>query len=272
MKLALPRVTLACVDTRSPALAWRAIEHCRSLVDFARCVFVTDPRKLETSAIDVHVVEAKIDSIEAYSTFMVHGLAEHIATSHALVIQWDGFVADASRWDPSFLGFDYIGAPWPDPKGGRDVGNGGFSLRSKRLLDALARGGFTARHPEDVCICVDHRARLESEFGLRWPTVEQADRFAFEHATRPGASFGFHGLANMGDVLERAGLHDLLQSLPDDATRSLDASRLCERSIARGDLESARLILAARSRLGMHDRRTLRARLKLAWARARGAR
>jgi hypothetical protein len=274
MKLALPQVTLVCVDTRSPALAWRAIARCRAQVDFGRCVFVTDAAKLDGLAVDagVDVVEARIDSIEAYSTFMVHGLADHVATSHALVVQWDGFVADASRWDPSFLDFDYIGAPWPDAAPGCEIGNGGFSLRSRRLLDVLANGDFAARHPEDVCICVDHRARLEDDFGLRWPSIDRAARFSFEHAGRCDASFGFHGLANMGDVLERAELHDLLARLPDAAARSLDASRLCERSIARGDLESASLLLAARSRLGMHDRRTLRARLKLALARARSAR
>lgn len=272
MKLALPQVTLVCVDTRSPALAWRAIERCRAQVDFARCVFVTDPHELGASARDagVDIVEAHIASIEAYSTFMVHRLGEHVATSHALVVQWDGFVVDASSWDPAFLAFDYVGAPWPDAPPDRDVGNGGFSLRSKRLLDALAHGGFAARHPEDVCICVDHRPRLEAEFGLRWPSAETAARFAFEQSARRGASFGFHGLAAIGDVLERSELHAMLGALPDDAVRGLEALRLCERSVDRGDLESARLLLAARRRLGMRDRRTLRARLKLALAHARG--
>ena len=76
----------------------------------------------------------------------------------------------------------------------------------------------------------------------------------------------------MGDVLDRGTLHELLDALPDDAVRSLDAHRLCERSIARGDLESAQRLIDARRRLGMHDRRTLRARLKLALARARAGR
>ncbi len=269
MKLALPAVTLVCVDSRDPALAWQALEHCRAHIDFGACLFFTDRRKLDglPLAADVEVVDLQLGSIEAYSTFMVHGLAGHIRTSHALVVQWDGFVAHPAHWDDGFLAYDYVGAPWPDAPRGHDVGNGGFSLRSKRLLDALAQGTFEARHPEDVCICVDHRARLERDFGLRWPTADLAARFSCEQSGRPDASFGFHGLSNMGDVLDRDALHALLRRLPEGAVRSLDAHRLCERSIARGDHDAARIILAARGQLGMNDRRTWRARLKLAWSR-----
>jgi hypothetical protein len=164
MKPALPRVTLVCVDSRDPTLAAQAIERCRSQIDFGACVFFTDRRKLDRAALarDVEIVDVRLESIEAYSGFMLHDLAPHVRTSHALVVQWDGFVVDAGRWDDAFLDYDYIGAPWPGNPAGRDVGNGGFSLRSKRLLDALARGSFAAGHPEDVCIGVDHRARLES--------------------------------------------------------------------------------------------------------------
>ncbi len=272
MKLALPEVTLVCVDTRSPALAHLAIARCRAQVDFARCIFFTDPRKLSGLSIDdgVDVVDVRIDSIEAYSTFMIYGLTEHISTSHALVIQWDGFVADTSSWDPAFLAFDYIGAPWPDMPLDRAVGNGGFSLRSKRLLEALRHSDLAATHPEDVCICVDHRPRLEAEWGLRWPDAVTAARFSVESPDALGASFGFHGLWHLGDVLERHELYALLAELPDDVVSSDFAYRLYKRSVKRGDIEAAVLLLRARARLGIRDRRSLRTRLKIAIFRLRG--
>ena len=67
---------------------------------------------------------------------MLQELHDHISTAHALCIQWDGYVLNAQAWDASFLDYDYIGSVWPQFGDGHRVGNGGFSLRSKRLLEA----------------------------------------------------------------------------------------------------------------------------------------
>ena len=40
---------------------------------------------------------------------------------------------------------DYIGAPWPHFRDGHNVGNGGFSLRSRRLLEACRELPFDVR-------------------------------------------------------------------------------------------------------------------------------
>jgi len=60
-----------------------------------------------------------------------------------LLVQPDGFVINPDKWDNQFFEYDYIGAPWEqvphsylDPWGKpHRVGNGGFSFRSKKLLD-----------------------------------------------------------------------------------------------------------------------------------------
>ena len=62
-----------------------------------------------------------------------------------LLIQWDGYVVNPEAWDPAFLGCDYLGAKWYWHDDGMRVGNGGFSLRSRRLLDALAGSAHRAR-------------------------------------------------------------------------------------------------------------------------------
>ena len=56
-----------------------------------------------------------------------------------LIIQHDGFILNHKAWDNEFLNYDYIGAPvyWMGNKL-IEVGNGGFSLRSKKLLKIIA--------------------------------------------------------------------------------------------------------------------------------------
>jgi hypothetical protein len=264
--LELPDVTLACIDTRHPALALEALGRCRAQARFARTLLFTDTQLVPAAPPGVELVDVRIDSVAAYSRFLLQALAPHVRTSHVLVVQWDGFVIDASAWQPAFLAHDYIGAPWHDVPGDAGVGNGGFSLRSRRLLDALQ--DLPPAHPEDTCICRDHRAALEAR-GLRFAPRALAQAFAFERTPPAGPSFGFHGLFNFDRVLPRDELAPLLRRLPDAMFRGLDAHDLATRLLRAGRLDEAALIVAARRRLRMHDRRSWRLRARLAWARWR---
>lgn len=268
--LALPEVTLVCVDTRTPALAIAAMQQCQRQIRFGDAVLFTDPARVPQAPPGMRLVPLQIDSVAAYSQFMLRGLLPHVATSHLLVVQWDGYVLDAAQWDPAFLQCDYIGAPLRGEPPERAVGNGGFSLRSRRLLQALQDPALVIRHPEDLCICHDNRARLQQAHGIRIAPPALAARFAYERVAPPGPTFGFHGLFNLPQVMSPDALQALVCALPDSLARGLDAHDLCATLIARGRLDTATEILAKRHRLGMRDRRTLRLRLKLAWARWRG--
>lgn len=127
---------------------------------------------------------------------MLRDLLQHIATSHALCIQWDGFVLDGTAWDPSFLDYDYVGAPWPHFNDGHNVGNGGFSLRSRRLLEACRTLPFGDYPMEDVLICREWRPQLERQ-GIRFAPESIARRFSFERMAPKGGEFGFHGAFNL---------------------------------------------------------------------------
>lgn len=272
--LHLPDVTLVCVDTRLPALALEAITRCRDHVLFGDAVHFTDPAHLSaapTARLGLRVVPATIDTAAAYSQFMLRGLLPHVHTSHALVVQWDGWLLDATRWEQDFLRWDYIGAPWHGEPPERAVGNGGFSLRSRRLLQALQEGSFAFRHPEDICLCHDHRTRLERDHAIRFAPLDVAARFSYERVAPPAPTFGFHGLFNLASVLAPPELEALLRRLPDEMARGLDAHDLARDLIALGRLGSAAVIVSMRKRLGMHDRRTLRLRWQLALARRRRA-
>ena len=267
--LHLPELTLVCVDTRTPALAIAAMQHCQQQVRFADALLFTDPALVPQVPPGIRVLPLQIASVPAYSQFMLHGLLPHIATSHLLVVQWDGYLLDAAQWDAEFLQHDYIGAPLRHEPPERAVGNGGFSLRSRRLLQALMDPAMVVRHPEDICICHDNRQRLEREHGIRFAPLALAARFAYERVLPSGPTFGFHGLFNLHRVLSPQALDQLLLGLPDSLARGLDAHDLCATLIAAGRLDSAAVLLDKRRRLAMRDRRTLRLRLRLALARWR---
>jgi hypothetical protein len=275
MRMQLPDVTLCCVDTRDPALAIWALQRCMAQIRFAEVLLFTRASLLPSPPAGVRVVDVHVDTIEAYSQFMLRGLAQHLRSSHLLVAQWDGFVRDAARWDAAFLDYDYIGAPWRDAPTGHSVGNGGFSLRSSRLLQALLDPGLRLTHPEDESICLVNRDLLEGRHGVRIAPLEVARRFSYERVDPPSPTFGFHGLFNFQRELSTAELHDIVVRLPDRLARGLDAHDLCATLIRSGQLDSARALFDKRWRLGMRDRRTLRLawRLRLAsWRSARAAR
>lgn len=265
-RIRLPAVTLVCVDTRHPDLAVATLRRSLAVAEFGAVVLFTAAERLRADCSGIRVVGVSIDSIAAYSAFMLTGLVPHVRTTHALVVQWDGFPTRGDCWDDRFLDYDYIGAPWPDVAPGGAVGNGGFSLRSRRLLQALATPGMVLGHPEDLAICRDNRRQLETEFGIRFAPVDMAARFAYERCPPTGRSFGFHGLFNWDHEFPPTELAGMLDRLPDALAAGLDAHELTARLVARGDRGNAARLLAMRRRLGMWDRRTLKLWSKLWWA------
>jgi hypothetical protein len=191
-------------------------------VAFADAILLTDA-KVTIDHPGIRIVPiAKLDSSRAYSHFILKQLADHIKTTHCLVIQWVGFVLDAANWDPNFLEFDYVGAPWPQFKDKYVVGNGGFSLRSRRLLEACRDTCFKYSHPEDLAICRVNRDLLESKFGIRFADEQTAERFAFERRKSSKSTFGFHGVFNLIEAVGAESFWNVYASLDDPTTAFAD--------------------------------------------------
>jgi hypothetical protein len=252
----LPGVTLLAIDTRTPELALAALRRCCAGLRFGAVKLLTD-RMLDAPDVDVVVIPGLADSAD-YSMRVQRELLPHVDTPHLLIAQWDGFVVDPAHWDDAFLVWDYLGAPWGGDgsgNGGR-VGNGGFSLRSRRLLQALQDPTLALHHPEDVSICVTHRAALESRHGIRFAPPTLAARFAFEDRLPSAPTFGFHGAVNLPDALPRESLAVWIAALPDDWFAGRDAFKLARRLVAVGDGGNARKVLARRHAAGVCDWRT----------------
>jgi len=216
-RLQLPQVTLVAVTSVNVEATIQALQACLVQIDFGACKLLTDrPMDCELPGIQVVPIRRLASSYD-YSHFLLSDLADHVATSHCLVCQWDGHVIDAGRWSPEFLDWDYIGASWPQFDDGKDVGNGGFSLRSKLLLEACRASGFEQYHPEDIAICRHNRDWLETQ-GMRLADRALADRFSAERAGDVGATFGYHGVWHMARVLGVPAFWDLYRNLDDRGT------------------------------------------------------
>lgn len=138
----------------------------------------------------------KIQHIQEYEKWMLGDILQHV-NEDFLVIQWDGFVLNPQRWQEQFRDFDYIGAPHTI-NSVLQVGNGGFSFRSIKLMEAVAtlRNSIdqsTREFPEDVLITIKWREELE-RLGISFPPLELASQFAFQEGTLHDRSniFGFH--------------------------------------------------------------------------------
>jgi len=191
-------VTVCAVDCAAPSLAASAIARCIERCDFGDAILLSDVAPPSLSADIRHVPIPPLSSRDGYSSFMLLELAHYVSTPYVLVVQWDGFVLDESAWTDDFLAFDYIGAKWAW-HAARRVGNGGFSLRSKRLLEAtatIAPASLDGRG-EDEVICRVIPGRLEASFGIRFAPEAVADQFAYERTVSDRPSFGFHGMFNL---------------------------------------------------------------------------
>lgn len=211
-KLSLPDVTLIAVTSVNIDDTQFALQHSMQGIEFGAVKLLCPQFPREP---DPRILFQRIPAIDlqGYNWIMLRLLHRQFQTSHCLIIQADGFVLDPSRWEPGFLDYDYIGAPWQpqievyqNPPWTLDlaknrVGNGGFTLRSKRLLEALAEVPVEEiRFPvmsEDIVICHYLYDRMVAA-GMRYAPLDMAARFAVEaEGSVPGQSiesvFGFHG-------------------------------------------------------------------------------
>lgn len=198
--LNLSNVTLLCVETRDPELAHWAIDKCLQGTSFGKVVLITNLDRVVSKRPNIEYIQAPpIATTKDYSDLLLTGIDSYVQGTHVLIIQWDSFITHPALWKNEFLEYDYIGPVWPHhPE--TPVGNGGFSLRSVKLLQAIRRPEFIRKHPEDYCICADNKEFLEKECGIKFAPIDIAEQFAVERSEWHDA-FGFHGFFNFARVL-----------------------------------------------------------------------
>ena len=152
-----------------------------------------------------------IDSVDSYNRLIFQNLHKYFDTSHCLIVQADSFVVDSDLWKNEFLEYDYIGGPWPNKiqvnpnlllnLEKNPVGNGGFSLRSRKLAETTGKINFDSLNfpmkAEDVVIC-HYLYKQMVDSGIRFAPPKLAAQFSMENIEHLYGQdvnnvFGFHG-------------------------------------------------------------------------------
>lgn len=208
--LNLENITLVAVSSVKIDETIKALKYSMSGINFGKVLLISHekpndlPDNIEFGLID------KMNNINEYSYNIIYKLGNYIHSDYALVVQSDGYIVNPNLWREEFLEYDYIGAPFCLPSDSfsyRDingkifrVGNGGFSLRSKKLIDLpnklnLEWKPFHGFYNEDGFICAMNR-HIYEENGCVFAPIDVAKYFSHE-AEIPEIQgiipFGFHG-------------------------------------------------------------------------------
>ena len=194
-KRQLKDITLVTVNCDCPDEGIKALRYSMKDIDFGRVLLLSS---VHYDLSDMEQIDIPLlDSIHKYNDFML-GLLRYINTPYALVIQSDGYVVNADMWTDQFLEYDYIGAPWPGDERWVDdqaihkrddvrqviknnrIGNGGFSLRSKRFMEYSENFDSCYGWGEDIFLTgINYHNAID--FGIKFPTIELAYRFSYEN-------------------------------------------------------------------------------------------
>jgi len=216
--LKLDNITLLALGSTQINENLMALKYSAKNIDFGAVKFISHecPKNLPENVQFEKFNDFEKISFKEFSYYCIYKLIEHVDTDYMLMIQPDGFIINPDCWTDEFLDWDYIGAPWPirddayiDPFGNHHrVGNGGFTLRSRKVLEVpqiedipfeVNQGTFykhmnAGAYNEDGNICV-HNRHLFEKHGVKFAPVELAVRFSQElpvpeaEGVRP---FGFH--------------------------------------------------------------------------------
>lgn len=217
--LKLNNVTLLALGSTEIQENLMSLKYSMKNISFGAVKFISheEPKNMPSKIKYEKFVGFDKINYEEFSYYCIYNLIEHVDTEFMLMIHPDGFVINPESWNNEFLDFDYIGAPWPlksdafiDPFGNHQrVGNGGFTLRSRKVLETprkyevpfeVNEGDFykhmnAGAYNEDGNICV-HNKHIFEKNGCKFAPVELAAMFSHEIPTPETKTvkkpFGFH--------------------------------------------------------------------------------
>lgn len=190
----LSNITLIGIDCKDLKRLQLAADISTKEITFGAVKLLTSIKSDDPRVVNISPIISK----EQYSDFMIKELYKYVDTEFAIVFQYDGFILNPEAWSDIFMSYDYIGAPW-DHFDKFNVGNGGFSLRSKKLINWLSKNWKKIGkriHPEDVFISKFARPYIE-EAGMKFAPDDVAGKFSKEANERSvvwNGEFGFHGI------------------------------------------------------------------------------
>jgi len=210
-KLKLPNISLLAIAHKKDVDQTQiSMKISSENIDFGAIKLLTSAQP-KIKYPDIEYVPIKPMNLEEFNKTMIEDLHKHFETTHCLFVQADSFVVNYKLWKDEFLKYDYIGAPWSDELVINEnlvlnvkknpVGNGGFSLRSRKLLQTTAKIDYDSlKFPlksEDVVICHYLYDKMIEE-GIKFAPPKLAAQFSIENVNNLygqnlNSVFGFHG-------------------------------------------------------------------------------
>jgi len=188
-------VSILVIDFKDHELTRRSIE--KTLTQFSpKDIIVISDRDFFPGS---KFVEAHPTNGWYEYNYLLHNCANYINTSHVLYMHWDSWAVNKNLWTNEFLKYDYIGSPWYFMPPEQAVGGGGFSLRSRKLIETLANDEFISnidpsqKNPEDSFICITIKTYLSEFKKIKFAPLAVAENFSFETLAPKKETFGFHG-------------------------------------------------------------------------------
>jgi hypothetical protein len=201
--LKLPQTSLLIVVTRGHNISKVALDDILGKAEFKDVLIFTDqPDKVAISGARYFNVPDWNNKKDA-GRFYYAEAAKHFETDFGLFMEWDAGIYDASKWQDAFLAYDYIGAPW-NTRDEMKVGNGGFTIMSKRLGHFLCENRQTFPVYTDWDVCRTQRYKIEDANGFKWAPFDLAHEFSWELVNpRSPNTFGYHGIFNWPEMIGR---------------------------------------------------------------------
>lgn len=209
----MPSLSIVCIDTlnhlqaaQSVLVTYRCLSQIPINVEKVHWVSnLKFPLDLPV-ACSHHVISPIKQFPLDYNIHALQLLPEIMQEDFCLIVQHDGMATNPDAWTNDFFTYDFIGAKSWKFLTPPVVGNGGFSMRSQKLMQAIKNINIPPSHDndgEDAQICRYYRPDLEQKFGIKFAPGHVADRFSMEMPVDPdqkhwlGKSLGFHGKTNI---------------------------------------------------------------------------
>lgn len=214
----MPTISLACVDTKNHSKAMFAVQQTVQVlhqadVTVSKIYWFSDQKFGNVSSVPItwYSIPAISKFPNDYNMIILKTLPEVFTEDFVLIVQHDGYAVNHHSWDSQFFEYDYIGAVWPYQQmnnifpglyakyaDANRVGNGGFSLRSQKLMKALLHITWDDQlwhQNEDSVVCNDIRDQLINSYGIKFAPPSLADKFSIAWNTNSPwftTSLGFH--------------------------------------------------------------------------------
>ena len=204
-------ITLIHIDGVNPEKGYKCLKFSKLGVAYDKVKLLTyeHPKNfLSDDKIEVIIIP-KFENYFAYNQFVISKMTNYIDTKFSLMVQPDGFVFNPNNFREEFYQYDYIGAVFDEGvrrmySAGSNVGNGGFTWRSKKFLDIIGQlsddyeqhknNGLNKN--EDFFLCKTNGDFLKM-LGINFAPEEFAPYFSLETPYGDfndlSKSFGFHG-------------------------------------------------------------------------------